>query len=519
MATIPSESHSRLDHLPMEVIARIFEFSHPTLKRHQIAHRENSLVSDLEPLTIPKLLQKVVRDPIIAWNDHWAPFVLQSPEGPDVMQMSDGTFFFGWPEAFQAVPSPVSQLADEELSICLGLLRKHGHLDQDDLDKARKDLSQGVDNLYKNLAFWKATDPIGTYDLYPSEVFCGIMTLPGLKSVYFRAVDIRTDIALDEDYAAGIHTVPYQDQVDCSSVEHIFLDEFCDSTDQDVEATLLFLQVPKALKTLTIRGGTWHGTYQKFRPEAIYAAMIHVGKSLESLIEYDAVGGEFRDDDTWRLYRGGRFSHIFKNLSTISINVKDLTTQQPKSLGAREKSIRELWVDPDKRYYCFPPIVEAFPKSLEVLLLSNRLPHEGTLDMEIMEETLIALIQSGRYSALKDIYIQEKLPWTDWFSEKTLLRLADVGRDYRIGVHIWGNKCEPRRKLEFPQAPTLKTLEDVKPREGHSGKVFDPLMGAGLEKGTSNGETSQGRNNKIVKKKAGYSGKIKGLWSDLHGLM
>ncbi|KAL5609520.1 hypothetical protein FOVSG1_004201 [Fusarium oxysporum f. sp. vasinfectum] len=82
-----SSSQASFKSLSNELIAQIFEFGHvsdhlslamtcrrlsqggqPTLIWHQKDFQEYNAVSDFLPLTIPLVLQKVVRDPYVAWD-------------------------------------------------------------------------------------------------------------------------------------------------------------------------------------------------------------------------------------------------------------------------------------------------------------------------------------------------------------------------------------------------------------------------------------------------------------------
>ncbi|TVY77209.1 hypothetical protein Focb16_v007262 [Fusarium oxysporum f. sp. cubense] len=84
-----SSSQASFNSLSNELIAQIFEFGHvsdhlslamtcrrlgqggqPTLIRHQKDFQEYNVVSDFLPLTIPLVLQKVVRGPYVAWDIH-----------------------------------------------------------------------------------------------------------------------------------------------------------------------------------------------------------------------------------------------------------------------------------------------------------------------------------------------------------------------------------------------------------------------------------------------------------------
>ena len=57
------------DHLNFALVSRrLYQLSDDVLKSHRRWHESNSLSSDIYPLTVPQLLQKVFCDPIAAWH-------------------------------------------------------------------------------------------------------------------------------------------------------------------------------------------------------------------------------------------------------------------------------------------------------------------------------------------------------------------------------------------------------------------------------------------------------------------
>jgi hypothetical protein len=187
MTDMIGQSSLGLSKLPNELLHRIFEYCHvsvhfnlartcrrladcgkPFLKLHDAAYRKHGVVSDLEPLTIPDLLQKVVRDPYVAWNvrsieiwaardnwDCWGSIALEVPEDvantvqPFIAQSDH--YEYEWDEIFENKIVNPQELPDEELEVYLGLLREHAHFEQDDLDEAREEFSTGADCFYKLL--------------------------------------------------------------------------------------------------------------------------------------------------------------------------------------------------------------------------------------------------------------------------------------------------------------------------------------------------------------------------------
>ncbi|KAM0558089.1 hypothetical protein ACHAPJ_005256 [Fusarium lateritium] len=299
------------------------------------------------------------------------------------------------------------------------------------------------------------------------------MMLPGLKSVYFWGADVIHEF--EADYIDDVDEVPLESLIGGSSVEHVFLDHFSQGTHHLLlESVLLFIQIPRALKTLTIRNGFCHGE-TKLPHQAMFATMIHLGKSLEGLIIYD--DNEYQSLDVWRFYTGGPMSALSPHLTNISINITDVTFTKRLGFEGDQETIRDLWSDPAERHNCFAYIERSFPKSLEVLLLSNRLPHKGTVDMKIMEDLLIFLIEDGVCPRLKAIYIQQHPRSSRWYRKYAFSKLAEVGWNHGVDVHVRSNPHRPRYQVEFPQPPMLDTIDQMEPRDGSDGKVFDPFTG------------------------------------------
>lgn len=171
--------------LPNEIIDQIFEECHvsahfnlalacrrlagcgkPFLQRHKAAYQEHGVVSDLEPLTLPLLLQKVVRDPYVAWNVRsieiwatrddwyaWGSIPLEVPAHIAARPMSIRPYGYSyyWDETFQNEIDDPPHLTEEQLDVYHDLLREHAHFDEGDLEEARADFSDGADFFYKIL--------------------------------------------------------------------------------------------------------------------------------------------------------------------------------------------------------------------------------------------------------------------------------------------------------------------------------------------------------------------------------
>jgi hypothetical protein len=177
---------------------RLAECGKPFLQRHKAAYQKYGVVSDLEPLTLPLLLQKVVRDPYVAWNvrsieiwatrDDWLawgsiPLEVPAHIAARPLFFIGDEYSYNWDEIFQDKIDDPPQLTEEQLDFYLDLLREHAHFDEYDLDEARTEFSNGADFFYKILL---------------------ILLCPRLNS--FKHVNINDPFISDNDWYVEQHT-------------------------------------------------------------------------------------------------------------------------------------------------------------------------------------------------------------------------------------------------------------------------------------------------------------------------
>lgn len=73
------------------------------------------------------------------------------PEDVTDAELAQPNYEYNRDDIFQNKIGDPLQLTDEQLEVNLDLLREHAHFDEDDLDKAREEFSNGADCLYKIL--------------------------------------------------------------------------------------------------------------------------------------------------------------------------------------------------------------------------------------------------------------------------------------------------------------------------------------------------------------------------------
>ena len=78
---------------------RLYQLSDEVLDKHKRWHRSNSRSSDLHPLTVPKLLENILLDPIAAWHirdlefwclrQEWRQWIVEKPGSKNVHSLPE----------------------------------------------------------------------------------------------------------------------------------------------------------------------------------------------------------------------------------------------------------------------------------------------------------------------------------------------------------------------------------------------------------------------------------------------
>ncbi|KAF9771266.1 hypothetical protein IL306_011106 [Fusarium sp. DS 682] len=549
--------------LPNEMIGRIFELSdlsdhfnlaltcrrlkeggQPTLMRHQKAYREYNLISDFLPLTVPSVLQKVVRDPYVAWNirsieiwgdrwgwDCWGSFRLEKPEGIDSN--------YEWSQVFENKIAEKYTLPDEDLDLYLDLLDEHADLFTDIAleDLRDKYFLQGADCLYKfllillcprlqslkhiptdhhaiiadssNYTMLLVSDAIhcnwlleywapGFRNLrevgvgldaglwfqsqetqpYPNEIFSNITLLPQIKSVYFGCLDLGDFSYRTTDLEQRIEIPTY---LFFSSIEHIFVDRLDDSTvAESAENISTFLNAPKALKSFTVRGDA--GNFVKSAQLALMESMDCTGEDLETLIGYS---GHQQNSGLFSPYD---MADVSERLSILSVSVIRFIERGFLISNITQETMRNAMREYTNTSHSYRiAVMSAFPSASEVLIFRKSYEEDEKLDMQLLEEVLIALLEC--YDCLKVICLEQQTNRNGkYVNDYSFSKLVDAAWERKVDVYVRGNTKARWHQLDLPTPPTLISLERLKPRDQIADTTVDPFTGMRIVRELSEAE-------------------------------
>ncbi|KAH6953378.1 hypothetical protein DER45DRAFT_647995 [Fusarium avenaceum] len=410
---------------------RLAECGKPFLQRHKAAYQAYGVVSDLEPLTVPLLLQKVVRDPYVAWNVRsieiwatrddwyaWGSIPLEVPAHIAARPMSiirPYGYNYYWDEIFQNIIDDPPHLTEEQLDIYLDLLREHAHFDEVDLEEARADFSDGADFFYKILLILlcprlnsfkhvNINDPF-IRDYGGKEMFSWLSVIiprsrekqswaPGLKSL--REVALRVQPGLW--FRTGEHSELYPRQVFTSvmmlpNLKSVYLGEFNTEPvgwrpEDRIPTRYCGLSGSSSIEHIFLDHMDHSLMFLDVNQE--FFQFLKVPKNLKSL----TIGGLFCPINQGKKYIGmdylgsslesvieysGRnISGLFqpfimvpisKKLSRMTINIWSFISRLFKTRWDMTHSeMREDWRDSKIRVEIENRLTEAFPKTSEVLL-------------------------------------------------------------------------------------------------------------------------------------------------------
>lgn len=310
--------------------------------------------------------------------------------------------------------------------------------------------------------------------------FRSIMLLPGLNAVYFGNMNLKGDWVLAGDES---RPPPLSDLSGCSSVQHIYIDQFIDEwdeVDQDytAESVIEFLLIPKKLKSLTVRGGLKRQLSNDIGNQGLYATMLHLSKSLDNAIEYNC---RLRPaEELWGCFgRNNAVRRLYHGNVKVTINAIELLT--PVFPWLRAEKLGLQWEHAKTRQNWRTP---QFPPNAEVILIQKSYRDDEVMDeqvMEYLENTLWFLVENNARSGgrLKAIYIQQQPNPNkeNRIADYEFSKLIKLGREREIDIYVKGNKKPPFYQIDFPTPPTMS----MGTGEGTGGEdrksVFDPFMG------------------------------------------
>jgi hypothetical protein len=310
------------------------------------------------------------------------------------------------------------------------------------------------------------------------------MLLPGLKSIYFGTMNLQRELVISES-----EYVPPQleDLTGCSSVENIFIDQFVDVYDEpaqeySAESVLEFLLIPKKLRTLTVRGGLKRQLSNALENQALYVLMLHLSKSLESVIEYNC---RLRPaESTWGWFgRTNPVRNLYKSTTNVMINAIDVMIPAFPRLILRLEE-RDEWKDPRMPSTLHNRRSSLISPKAEVILVQKSYRDDEIMDAEVMERLefqLYRLVENNARSGgkVKAIYIQQQPNPTkeNKIAEFDYSRLINLGGERDIDIHVKENKNTPFHRMDFPTPPTMSVLLGQETGGEDEERVFDPFTG------------------------------------------
>ncbi|KAM0499378.1 hypothetical protein ACHAP8_005526 [Fusarium lateritium] len=317
--------------------------------------------------------------------------------------------------------------------------------------------------------------------LHRPRHFRSLMLLPRLKSAYFGTMNLQRNMLRSESEERPPQLAAL---TGCSSVEHVFIDQFVDRydmSDQDytAESVMEFLLIPKKLKTLTVRGGLKLQLSNAANNQALYVLMLHLGKSLETVIEYNC---RLRpSESTWGWF--GRTRPIRKSYTRatkVTLNALNTMALAFPRLATHKEELDE-WKDPRRRYNPYGRSCLTLP-DVEVILVQKSYHDDERMDLEVMgrlEFLLYHTVENNQRSGgkLKAIFIQQQPnpEKGNTIAEFDYSRLINIGRERGIDIHVKENKTVPFYQFDFPMPSTMSSLQQ--PGTEDREKVFDPFMG------------------------------------------
>ncbi|QPC67826.1 hypothetical protein HYE67_010057 [Fusarium culmorum] len=493
--SVPSDQRALFLRLPDELIHEIFKLCHvsdhfnlaltcrrladggnATLERHRAAYREYGVVTDWKYLTIPSVLQKVITDPYVAWNvrtieifgtryswEQWGDFmsevpstvrVFPSPDPEDILSLTFGDGNDGILKALLITLCPrlnvlkTAKSNDETGNNCDWELMEW--------------LSQIITMSWRRDSWAPGLKSLREVSIGIPTRLC-LMLLPGLKSVYFGNMNLQT-VA---DWGSEEQPPPLAALTGCSTVEHVFLDQFVDRYDTDdqqytAESVMEFLLIPKKLKTLTVRGGLKLQLSNPANNQALYVLMLHLSKSLEHAIEYNC---RLRpSESTWGWFgRTQPIRRLYSETNKVTINAVNVMTLGFPQLATRKEEIDE-WKGTRYLYHRAHQILP----NVEVILVQKSYRDDEKMDSEVMEKLerlLYLLVENTARSdgKLKAIFIQQQSNPNkgNTIADFDYSKLINLGRERDIDIHVKENKNVPFYQYDFPTPPIMSSLQET----------------------------------------------------------
>lgn len=514
--------------------------SRGVLERHQNYYTKYRVASDLDPSTVPLLLRSAFGegDPIPAWHvrsfevwkdrstwSDWQKFDLRTPlvsgedDEPSELRVSkdDARRYLYWFEEQRGEdlgPDLIETLLDQVNSGQDGLLTallfaKLEYLEdlkfvtrsqeegsclasmktllaeciEEDTNDAWPIGFRGIQRMAVGVASGTWMDD--NRDQEPCiQLFAYFLRLPTLNSIYFNGLcAYEADSDMDEDLEEEIWDSSIL-LADSSSVKHIFLDD-CRGTFGDEDEYLW--AAPRQLLTMSIR---LRGCCNFDHSTSMSSRVAHLQKdSLRSLMWYGCTNGNIFGDHC-TILDNEEFDHL-KSLSdirhmTVCMNDIYLGVEHAKIYNDlkpfpkdRDEEDDEGNIFKEKNHDRFTIrwIATLFPRTMETLVLWDRADENM---VRLIECGLIRMIQSGRYTNLKAIFLEPMERATRHLGKGDLCFQDAIAAGKEAGVDIYtlSNQGGMQHPIEFAEAPDEHDLHSgiyAGVRPGYW--VFDPYLG------------------------------------------
>ncbi|KAF1831811.1 hypothetical protein BDW02DRAFT_600521 [Decorospora gaudefroyi] len=504
------------DHVPLEhhldfacTCKRIALGLANVLQRHREAHEKYKVASDLSPYTVVNLLRSAFGygDPIPAW--HVRSFELwYDRKSWSEWKMLD---FQNHPADDSAVAyEPADLMRYGDLETYLEPL-EHGDSTGEDAEAARVQMEEGQDAPLKAVLIatlprlldvkfvphpidclfeeqpstlgwlqtlileqikssdWARTPGLHNLQSVSIGVLARLMRLPNIDSIYMRNFS---------GYASGMRSsecdIDYLPSRS-SNLKHLWLDnpDLLDYHDQGLS------EAAEALLTVSLRAGN-----EELQGVKSFVNLLgeNSGETIQSLMSYD-YETTHRSRHSRASFDLTEFSD-YEALQHLSLDVADVT-------GMLSEVLKEPFIqrkDESDHEFNLRYFVNALPETIETLTLWTyvkgmgrwrREPEVGDSELEELEKILVALMQSGRCSNLKAIYL-ERIDRDAYRSSHRKIHFQEavrVGRTLGIDVHTLTNRRKAIHDIEWREAPDKYDLKTGPWGARPADWVFSPYTG------------------------------------------
>jgi hypothetical protein len=305
-------------------------------------------------------------------------------------------------------------------------------------------------------------------DEHSPDLLCQLLRLPKIESLYMRNYQ--------PDRAAGYEPPNQYTENNLlpprsSNLKHLWLDN---ADELGYHFSPALFGAPQGLLTVSFRSGD---VRLEDSDQIVSLLGYYQGRTLQSLMFYGPYSHDTIHGYRCTAFRPEEFKH-HKALRNVSISTQDI--ELDVLYQDDDKKEDESMHDWTMRFF-----VNCFPKEMETLMLweppSNDYIKWEDGGYEGLEQAIIKLIKSRKYSNLKAIYLESTeraenrdAPREDFVRFRNAVK---VGREEGVDVRTVTNTDTPRHEIEFQEAPDKFSMKTgpwgTRPRNW----VFDVYTG------------------------------------------